>query len=165
MYISSMNGSNFLQNVALGAFITADTSLIVYTLGPIKSRPFTMALHSVIGKILGWVGGGQYFLGKISKGYTILGFSKICLGGPLSFPFIRKFLFGNIVFLSLFQHPSCIPVFVSVCLCVTMSICLSVYLSNCLFNIVLCKELCYYFRVSHSRSYVFILFHPLLLSF
>jgi len=41
----------FLQNVALGAFITADSSLIVYTLGPIKSRPFTMALHSVIGEI------------------------------------------------------------------------------------------------------------------
>lgn len=38
-----------LQNLALGAFITADCSMVVYTLGPIKSRPFTMAVHSVIG--------------------------------------------------------------------------------------------------------------------
>ena len=27
-----------LQNVFLGAYITADTSLVVYTMGPIKSR-------------------------------------------------------------------------------------------------------------------------------
>jgi hypothetical protein len=38
-----------LQNVALGAFITADGSLVIYTMGPIKSRPFTFALHSLIG--------------------------------------------------------------------------------------------------------------------
>ena len=38
-----------LQNVSLGAYITADTSLVVYTMGPIKSRPFTFALHSLIG--------------------------------------------------------------------------------------------------------------------
>ena len=41
-----------LQNVSLGAYITADASLVVYTLGPIKSRPFTFALHSVIGKYI-----------------------------------------------------------------------------------------------------------------
>merc|ERR1719266_2410779 len=38
-----------LQNICLGAYITADTSLVVYTMGPIKSRPFTFALHSLIG--------------------------------------------------------------------------------------------------------------------
>lgn len=38
-----------LQNISLGAYITADTSLVVYTMGPIKSRPFTFALHSLIG--------------------------------------------------------------------------------------------------------------------
>ena len=38
-----------VQNICLGAYITADTSLVVYTLGPIKSRPFTFALHSLIG--------------------------------------------------------------------------------------------------------------------
>jgi hypothetical protein len=27
-----------LQNIFLGAYITADTSLVVYTMGPIKSR-------------------------------------------------------------------------------------------------------------------------------
>merc|ERR1719266_3304787 len=38
-----------LQNIFLGAYITADTSLVVYTMGPIKSRPFTFALHSLVG--------------------------------------------------------------------------------------------------------------------
>lgn len=38
-----------VQNICLGAFITADTSLVVFTMGPIKSRPFTFALHSLIG--------------------------------------------------------------------------------------------------------------------
>ncbi len=41
--------ARLLQNISLGAYITADASLVVYTLGPIKSRPFTFALHSVIG--------------------------------------------------------------------------------------------------------------------
>lgn len=41
--------ARLLQNFCLGAYITADTSLVVYTLGPIKSRPFTFALHSLIG--------------------------------------------------------------------------------------------------------------------
>ena len=46
-----------LQNVALGAFITADCSLIVYTMGPVRSRPFTMTVHSMIsvGFLLGTV--------------------------------------------------------------------------------------------------------------
>ena len=30
-----------IQNICLGMFITADASLVVYTMGPIKSRPFT----------------------------------------------------------------------------------------------------------------------------
>ena len=38
-----------LQNICLGAYITADTSLVVFTMGPIKSRPFTFALHSLVG--------------------------------------------------------------------------------------------------------------------
>ena len=38
-----------LQNVALGAYITADASLIVYTMGPVRSRPFTNALHACVG--------------------------------------------------------------------------------------------------------------------
>ena len=35
--------------MALGAFCTADASLIVFLLGPTKSRPFTMAFHATIG--------------------------------------------------------------------------------------------------------------------
>ncbi len=38
-----------LQFFALGAFITADASMLVYTMGPIKSRPFTNALHAAVG--------------------------------------------------------------------------------------------------------------------
>ena len=38
-----------IQNICIGAYITADTSLVVYTMGPIKSRPFTFALHSLVG--------------------------------------------------------------------------------------------------------------------
>ena len=38
-----------MQYVALGAYITADASLIVYTMGPVKSRPFTNALHACVG--------------------------------------------------------------------------------------------------------------------
>ena len=41
--------ARLVQNVVLGAYITADASLIVYTMGPTKSRPFTNALHAVIG--------------------------------------------------------------------------------------------------------------------
>ena len=40
-FIKSFPGLVFarcLQNVFLGAYITADTSLVVYTMGPIKSR-------------------------------------------------------------------------------------------------------------------------------
>ena len=37
------------QNVLLGAFITADASIVVYTMGPHKSRPFTNALHAMVG--------------------------------------------------------------------------------------------------------------------
>ncbi len=37
------------QYVALGAFITADASMLVYTMGPVKSRPFTNALHASVG--------------------------------------------------------------------------------------------------------------------
>ena len=33
----------------LGAYITADSSIVVFTMGPIKSRPFTNALHAFIG--------------------------------------------------------------------------------------------------------------------
>ena len=35
--------------MALGAFCTADASLIVFLIGPEKSRPFTMAFHATIG--------------------------------------------------------------------------------------------------------------------
>ena len=38
-----------LQIMALGAFCTADASLIVFLIGPEKSRPFTMAFHATIG--------------------------------------------------------------------------------------------------------------------
>jgi len=38
-----------IQHTALGAFITADASLIVFLIGPEKSRPFTMLIHAVIG--------------------------------------------------------------------------------------------------------------------
>lgn len=38
-----------LQSVALGASVTADCSLVVYTMGPVMSRPFTMAIHAMIG--------------------------------------------------------------------------------------------------------------------
>ncbi len=38
-----------LQYIALGSFITSDSSMIVYTMGPIKSRPFTNALHAFVG--------------------------------------------------------------------------------------------------------------------
>jgi len=41
--------ARLVQNIALGAFVTADASLIIHLLGPIKSRPFTMALHALIG--------------------------------------------------------------------------------------------------------------------
>jgi len=51
-FINNFSGlvcARCLQNIFLGAYITADTSLVVYTMGPIKSRPFTFALHSLIG--------------------------------------------------------------------------------------------------------------------
>eukprot|EP00095_Tigriopus_kingsejongensis_P008296 maker-scaffold948_size77650-snap-gene-0.12 protein:Tk08296 transcript:maker-scaffold948_size77650-snap-gene-0.12-mRNA-1 annotation:"sodium-dependent glucose transporter 1" len=38
-----------LQYTLLGAYITGDSSLLVYTMGPIKSRPFTNALHACVG--------------------------------------------------------------------------------------------------------------------
>ncbi|TRY63094.1 hypothetical protein TCAL_00469 [Tigriopus californicus] len=38
-----------LQYGLLGAYITADSSMLVYTMGPIKSRPFTNALHACVG--------------------------------------------------------------------------------------------------------------------
>jgi len=41
--------ARLIQHFTLGAFITADASLIVYLLGPEKSPPFTMLLHAVIG--------------------------------------------------------------------------------------------------------------------
>jgi len=41
--------ARLVQIMALGAFCTADASLIVYLLGPEKSRPFTMAFHALIG--------------------------------------------------------------------------------------------------------------------
>jgi len=41
--------ARLVQNLAVGAFLTADSSLVVYLLGPTKSRPFTMALHALIG--------------------------------------------------------------------------------------------------------------------
>ena len=37
------------QFCALGSFNTADASLLVFTMGPVISRPFTMALHAFIG--------------------------------------------------------------------------------------------------------------------
>ena len=41
---------NASQIMALGAFCTADASLIVFLIGPEKSRPFTMAFHATIGR-------------------------------------------------------------------------------------------------------------------
>ena len=43
------NGNYVYQIMALGAFCTADASLIVFLIGPEKSRPFTMAFHATIG--------------------------------------------------------------------------------------------------------------------
>ena len=42
-------GNYVHQIMALGAFCTADASLIVFLIGPEKSRPFTMAFHATIG--------------------------------------------------------------------------------------------------------------------
>ena len=42
-------GNYVYQIMALGAFCTADASLIVFLIGPEKSRPFTMAFHATIG--------------------------------------------------------------------------------------------------------------------
>ncbi|XP_040577207.1 sodium-dependent glucose transporter 1A isoform X1 [Lepeophtheirus salmonis] len=39
----------FTQCFCIGAFMTADASLIIYTMGPIKSRPFTNAIHAICG--------------------------------------------------------------------------------------------------------------------
>ena len=41
--------ARLLQIMALGCSCTADASLIVYLLGPEKSRPFTMLFHALIG--------------------------------------------------------------------------------------------------------------------
>ena len=38
-----------LKNLRSKILIIFFCSMVVYTLGPIKSRPFTMAVHSVIG--------------------------------------------------------------------------------------------------------------------
>lgn len=38
-----------VQNFALGSYITADAAMYVYTMGPIRSRPFTNALHAAVG--------------------------------------------------------------------------------------------------------------------
>jgi hypothetical protein len=38
-----------IQNVLLGAFITADCTIPIFTMGPDKSRPFTNALHAMVG--------------------------------------------------------------------------------------------------------------------
>lgn len=38
-----------LQSLFLGAHVTADASLVVYTMGPKVSRPFTQVLHAMIG--------------------------------------------------------------------------------------------------------------------
>ena len=37
------------QYAILGAYITADASVVVFTMGPVKSRPFTNALHACVG--------------------------------------------------------------------------------------------------------------------
>ena len=37
------------QFFAVGSFNTSDASLLVFTMGPVKSRPFTMTLHALIG--------------------------------------------------------------------------------------------------------------------
>ena len=52
------------QIMALGAFCTADASLIVFLIGPEKSRPFTMAFHATIGS-------SQCFLSVIQKRFII----------------------------------------------------------------------------------------------
>lgn len=38
-----------VQNIALGGFITADCAMLVFTMGPVRSRPFTNALHAFVG--------------------------------------------------------------------------------------------------------------------
>ena len=48
-YLKALILARCIQNICIGAYITADTSLVVYTMGPIKSRPFTFALHSLVG--------------------------------------------------------------------------------------------------------------------
>ena len=51
-FVSSFGLLGFLrimQFVSLGAYITVDASMLVYTMGPIKSRPFTNALHAAVG--------------------------------------------------------------------------------------------------------------------
>ena len=47
--IACVHKRQTLQIMALGAFCTADASLIVFLIGPEKSRPFTMAFHATIG--------------------------------------------------------------------------------------------------------------------
>ncbi len=44
-----------IQSVLLGAFITTDCTIPVVTMGPERSRPFTNALHAMVG--LGFLGG------------------------------------------------------------------------------------------------------------
>jgi len=41
--------ARIVQYVALGAFNAADASMIVFTMGPIKSRPFTNGYHASVG--------------------------------------------------------------------------------------------------------------------
>ena len=51
--MTSVDISPFIDHLPFGkrtgAFTTADESLVVYVLGPVRSRPFTMALHALIG--------------------------------------------------------------------------------------------------------------------
>ena len=47
-----------LSTVCLGSFATLSFSLFVYTMGPIKSRPFTMLLHCIVG--LGFLVGSLF---------------------------------------------------------------------------------------------------------
>eukprot|EP00096_Caligus_rogercresseyi_P010433 TRINITY_DN3803_c0_g1_i1.p1 TRINITY_DN3803_c0_g1~~TRINITY_DN3803_c0_g1_i1.p1 ORF type:complete len:477 (+),score=108.72 TRINITY_DN3803_c0_g1_i1:145-1575(+) len=46
---ASMGVARFIQCFCIGAFMTADASLIIYTMGPFKSRPFTNAIHAICG--------------------------------------------------------------------------------------------------------------------
>jgi len=69
-----------LFGMSLGCFDTADNSLMVYTMGPVKSRPFTQSLHACVG--VGFVLGSLLVQPFLPVSNT--GSSDVCLSGNSS---------------------------------------------------------------------------------